>query len=44
MTFEAYGENGPVKETWKTLVVHLQHCVDMLMQDQLCHANADVII
>lgn len=43
-TFEVYGENGPVKkrngESWW---VYLRHCVDMLMQDQLCHADADVI-
>ena len=44
MTFEAYGENGPVKKRHgRFWWVHLRHCVDMLMQDQLCHADADVI-
>ena len=44
MTFEDYGERTPVKKRHSRLWwVHLRHCVDMLMQDQLCHADADII-
>ncbi|KAL8940753.1 MAG: hypothetical protein Q9216_002633 [Gyalolechia sp. 2 TL-2023] len=45
MTFEDYGEHAPVvkKKHGKLWWLHLRHCVDMLMQDQLCHADADVI-
>lgn len=44
MTFEAYGEGHGVKKTHGRMWwVHLRHCVDMLMQDQICHADADVI-
>ncbi|MCJ1307136.1 hypothetical protein MMC25_000782 [Agyrium rufum] len=44
MTFEDYGERTPEKKRHGRLWwVHLRHCVDMLMQDQLCHADADII-
>ena len=44
MTFEAYGTKEPVrKRHGRFWWVHLRHCVDMLMQDQVCHADADVI-
>ncbi|KAI9691681.1 MAG: hypothetical protein M1822_007753 [Bathelium mastoideum] len=47
MTFEDYGQpKGFYKEKHhgKLWWIHLRHCVDMLMQDQLCHADADVIL
>ncbi|KAL8813118.1 MAG: hypothetical protein Q9223_007125, partial [Gallowayella weberi] len=45
MTFEDYGAEAPVekKKHGRLWWIHLRHCVDMLMQDQLCHADADVI-
>ena len=44
MTFEDYGERTPVKKKHGRLWwVHLRHCVDMLMQDQMCHADADIL-
>lgn len=45
MTFEDYGATVVEKHKHgKFWWVHLRHCVDMLMQDQLCHADADMII
>ncbi|KAL8687911.1 MAG: hypothetical protein Q9224_005018, partial [Gallowayella concinna] len=45
MTFADYGATAPVKtkQHGRLWWIHLRHCVDMLMQDQLCHADADVI-
>lgn len=44
MTFEDYGHYKPLKHRHgKLWWIHLRHCVDMLMQDQLCHADADVL-
>ena len=44
MTFEDYGRYKPLKhQHGKLWWIHLRHCVDMLMQDQLCHADADVL-
>ncbi|KAL8712175.1 MAG: hypothetical protein Q9220_003609 [cf. Caloplaca sp. 1 TL-2023] len=44
MTFEGYGDAKPRKRRHGRLWwFHLRHCVDMLMQDQLCHADADII-
>ncbi|KAL8651198.1 MAG: hypothetical protein Q9226_004809 [Calogaya cf. arnoldii] len=44
MTFEDYGESAPIKKQHGRLWwIHLRHCVDMLMQDQLCHADADIV-
>ncbi len=43
MTFEDYGEENPTKKQHGELWwIHLRHCVDMLAQDSMCHADADV--
>ena len=45
MTFEDYGAAVVEKHKHgKFWWVHLRHCVDMLMQDRLCHADTDMII
>ncbi|CAD6583833.1 MAG: hypothetical protein ASARMPREDX12_001465 [Alectoria sarmentosa] len=44
MTFEDYGHYKPLKHRHgKLWWIHLRHCVDMLLQDQVCHADADVL-
>ena len=44
MTFADYGDRSPKKKRHgKLWWIHLRHCVDMLMQDHLCHADADII-
>lgn len=44
MTFEDYGAQEVKKHKHgRFWWVHLRHCVDLLMQDQLCHADADMI-
>jgi hypothetical protein len=44
MTFADYGEDTPTKKGHGRLWwVHLRHCVDMLTQDTICHADADLI-
>lgn len=41
MTFKDYGNCKPLKHHHGDLWwIHLRHRVDMLMQDQLCHADA----
>ena len=47
MTFEDYYQPKgfyKTKHHGKFWWVHLRHCVDMLMQDQMCHADADIIL
>ena len=44
MTFEDYGESEPKsKPHGKLWWIHLRHCLDMLTQDMLCHADADLV-
>ncbi|CAF9918292.1 MAG: hypothetical protein ALECFALPRED_000637 [Alectoria fallacina] len=44
MTFADYGESTPKKKAHGQLWwIHLRHCFDMLTQDMLCHADADLI-
>ncbi|MCJ1357735.1 MAG: hypothetical protein MMC33_007731 [Icmadophila ericetorum] len=44
MTFEHYHEETPTyTHHGRFWWLHLRHCVDILMQDQLCHADADII-
>lgn len=44
MSFEDYGEENPTKKRHGELWwIHLRHCVDMLAQDIMCHADADVL-
>ncbi|KAL9044293.1 MAG: hypothetical protein Q9214_002557 [Letrouitia sp. 1 TL-2023] len=44
MTFADYGEERPTKKKHgKLWWIHLRHCVDMLLQDLVCHADADII-
>ena len=44
MAFEDYGEENPTKKQHGELWwIHLRHCVDMLAQDIMCHADADVL-
>lgn len=44
MTFADYGNYAPKKEVHGQLWwIHLRHCVDMLTQDMVCHADADII-
>ena len=42
--FEDYGEENPTKKKHGELWwIQLRHCVDMLAQDIMCHADADVL-
>lgn len=44
MTFADYGESTPKKKAHGQLWwIHLRHCVDMLTQDMICHADTDLI-
>ena len=44
MAFADYGENAPKKTAHGQLWwLHIRHCVDMLTQDMMCHADADLI-
>ena len=44
MSFADYGEDTPTKKGHGRLWwVHLRHCVDMLAQDLICHADAELI-
>ncbi|KAI4213616.1 MAG: hypothetical protein LQ351_003840 [Letrouitia transgressa] len=44
MTFADYGEEIPTKKKHGRLWwIHLRHCVDMLLQDLVCHVDADII-
>lgn len=44
MTFAGRGEKKSVKKTHRTpWSIHLRHCVDMLAQDIMCHADANVL-
>ena len=43
MTFADYNKSAPKKKAHGQLWwIHLRHCVDMLTQDILCHADADI--
>ncbi|KAN0099595.1 protein of unknown function (DUF3328) domain containing protein [Hyaloscypha variabilis] len=42
--FADYGEKNPNKKKMRELDwIHLRHCTDILTQDMLCHADADLI-
>ena len=44
MAFADYGKQTPKKKAHSQLWwIHLRHCVDMLTQDMICHADADLI-
>ena len=42
--FAGCGEKKSLKKTHRALwPIHLRHCIDMLAQDIVCHAHADVL-
>ena len=42
--FSEYGKTTPMKKPHGQLWwIHLRHCLDMLTQDMLCHADADLV-
>lgn len=44
MAFADFGDDAPKKKTHGQLWwIHLRHCTDMLAQDMLCHADADLV-
>ena len=44
MAFADYGNDAPTKTIHGQLWwLHLRHCTDMLAQDMLCHADADLV-
>lgn len=44
MAFADYGMEIPIKKPHKALWwIHLRHCTDMLLQNIMCHADADII-
>lgn len=44
MAFADFGELPPTKKRHgKLWWIHLRHCVDILTQDMICHADADIV-
>lgn len=44
MAFADYGEDAPEKKVHGQMWwIHLRHCTDMLAQDIMCHADADLV-